>query len=129
MFFNLKHLLFIFFISNIYPLNLRTGMKTKDNFSYTCYNTWISSTGILTSTCRRMSGSYLTSSLNLNSNFGNNNGYLQWGGVGAFNTSYCTMSTSSTLSCEMKRSDSSFNRSSVNLNYYVENNDGRLMFG
>ncbi|KAJ6600158.1 Cyanovirin-N [Mycena sp. CBHHK59/15] len=108
------------------PSVLATPLEKRDNFSKSCSNISVSTSGDLTATCLAASGS-LRSTISLNGCVGNNNGDLTAGFSGF--TSSCTgisLINGVDLTAQCTSASGISVGSELNLDTFVDNNNGQL---
>ncbi|KAB5589445.1 hypothetical protein CTheo_7113 [Ceratobasidium theobromae] len=104
-----------------------SGVQAANNFGTTCNSITMTSNNVLRASCRKVNGSYSTSTLDLNRCVVNNSGNLgcQSNGNYAYSCNYCGLvgSGSTTMSCQCSPGG---HYTTLNLNNCVGNNDGSL---
>ena len=98
------------------------------NFSQSCYNSSVSGS-VLSSTCRRINGSYNHTSINLNRYIENVDGGLTWQYGNFSQTCDGTgLYTPSVMASECKTRAGNFVPSSIDLDQHIANIDGTLKY-
>jgi len=105
-----------------------TSSVTGD-FSKSCENSIISDS-TLTSSCRKVDGTSVDTTINLNNHIGNTDGVLSWIENGNFTLSCKSISLNNgnTLGSSCRKVDQSSNDTSINLDEHIANIDGVLTF-
>ncbi len=98
------------------------------DFSQSCFDTNISGS-TLSSTCRRMNGSYMSTSIDLNPVIENIDGQLEWQPANFIETCYDTQLVGpSYMSAECKTRSQELVPTFVNLDDHIANIDGTLKY-
>ena len=98
------------------------------NFSQSCYDSFIDGS-VLSSTCRRINGSYMPTSIDLNPVIENVDGELEWQPSNFIETcDYAQLASPSIMIAECKTRSQELVPTFVDLDEHIANIDGTLMF-